>query len=173
MANGAIASGTTATAPATRGTGRENFLAPLTPVDEKRFESEIRRMDATISEEKKNREKFETRIEKAVNDLRGEVNTRFDNMEKSVDTRFDKLEKSVDVRFDKLEKSVDTRFDKVDMRFDKLEESVDTRFDKLEKSADTRFDKIDARMNHLDNRLWWIFGAVALSILVPIVMKYL
>ncbi|MDR2176088.1 MAG: hypothetical protein LBO82_09180, partial [Synergistaceae bacterium] len=52
------------------GTQRETISILITPVDERRFESEIRRMDEAVSDEKKNRDKFETRIEKAVNDLR-------------------------------------------------------------------------------------------------------
>ncbi|MDR1649760.1 MAG: hypothetical protein LBR71_05820, partial [Synergistaceae bacterium] len=61
----------TATASATRETRREPFSVLAASVDEKRFESEIRRIDAAASDEKKNREKFETRIEKTISDLRG------------------------------------------------------------------------------------------------------
>jgi hypothetical protein len=75
-----MANGTAAVTSATRGTGREPVSAPVTPVDEKRFESEIRRTDAAVSEERRNREKFETRIEKAVHDLRGEMNTGFKDL---------------------------------------------------------------------------------------------
>jgi hypothetical protein len=46
------------------------------PMDKKRFESEICYVDAAVSEEK-SREKFETRTEKAVNDLRNDMNLRF------------------------------------------------------------------------------------------------
>ncbi|MDR2175075.1 MAG: apolipoprotein A1/A4/E family protein [Synergistaceae bacterium] len=187
---------------AMHGTQRETISVLITPVDERRFESEIRRLDEAVSDEKKNREKFETRIEKAVNDLRVEMNVRFDKMEKSVDSRFDEMKKSVDSRFDKMEKSVDSRFDKmeksVDSRFDKMEKSVDSRFDEMEKSVDSRFDKVDSRFDkmeksvdlrfekvdieignlrgevkRLDDRLWWILGAVILSILIPIAMRYM
>jgi uncharacterized protein YpuA (DUF1002 family) len=131
-----MAIGTTPTTPATstmRGTQRETFAVSITPVDEKRFESEIRRMDAVLSEEKKNREKFETRIEKAVNDLHGEMNVRFEKMEKNVDARFEKMEKNIN----------------------------------------ERFDKADTRMSRLEDRLWWIFGAIILSILLPLAKEYL
>jgi uncharacterized protein YpuA (DUF1002 family) len=115
------------------GTQRETFSVSVTPVDEKRFESEIRRTDAVVAEEKKSREKFETQIEKAVNDLHVEMNSRFEKMEKNIDTRFEKMEKSID----------------------------------------TRFEKVDARFDRMDDRLWWIFGAVVISILIPLVTKYL
>ncbi|MDR2174333.1 MAG: hypothetical protein LBO82_00155 [Synergistaceae bacterium] len=95
MANG------TAT-PAVRGTQREILSVPVTHVDEKRFESEIRRIDAAVSEEKKGREKFETRIEKAVNDLRGDMNTRFEK----IDARFEKT----DARLEKLTDKMDGNF---------------------------------------------------------------
>jgi ribosome-associated translation inhibitor RaiA len=96
----------TATTQAGRGTRRETVSIPVTPVDERRFESEIRRMDTMISDEKKNREKFETRIEKAVNDLRIDTNARFDKLEKSIDSRFEK----VDSRFEKLNDKLDSHF---------------------------------------------------------------
>ncbi|MDR1650138.1 MAG: hypothetical protein LBR71_07740 [Synergistaceae bacterium] len=154
----------TATASATRETRRESFSVLAASVDEKRFESEIRRIDTAVSDEKKNREKFETRIEKTVNDLRGDMNARFDK----VDAHFDK----VDARFEK----VDARFEKVDARFDKVESEIkylrsemNDRMDRL----DGRMDRLDGRMDRLDDRLWWIFGAVVLSILVPVVLKYL
>ena len=98
-----MANGTSA--PAARETEQKSFSATVVSVDEKRFESEIRRGDASFSEEKKNREKFETRIEKAISDLRGEMNTKFDK----VDAKFDKI----DAKFDK----VDEKFDRVDARF--------------------------------------------------------
>jgi chromosome segregation ATPase len=124
---------------------REPFSAPVTPVDERRFESEIRRIDTTISEERKNREKFETRIEKAVGDLRVEMNARFEKMEKSVDARFDRMEKSVDARFDRMEKSIDARFQSVDARF----QSIDSRF----QSIDAQFKSVDARLEKLNDKM--------------------
>jgi hypothetical protein len=90
-----MATNSAMTTSATRGTGRETFSLPVTPVDEKRFESEMRRTDAAVSEEKKNREKFETRTEKAINDLHGEMNARFEK----VDARFEKLENKIDSNF--------------------------------------------------------------------------
>ena len=122
-----MANGTSA--PAARETERKSFSAPMVFVDEKRFESEIRRIDASFSEEKKNREKFETRIEKAIFDLRGEVNAKFDK--------------------------VDTRLERVECEIKDLRTET------------------SARMDRLEDRLWWIFGAVILSILVPVLLKYL
>ena len=126
-------------------TRRETFSAPITsasiiPVDEKRFESELRRTDAAVSEEKRNREKFETRIEKSVNDLRGEMNSRFVRVEGEIKD---------------------------------LRGEMNSRFVKVEDEIKDLRGEMTARMNRLDDRLWWILGAVMLSILVPIVMKYL
>ena len=39
--------------------------------------------------------------------------------------------------------------------------------------ADARIDKLDARIDRLDGRLWWLMGAVMVSILVPIALKFL
>jgi DNA repair exonuclease SbcCD ATPase subunit len=140
----------TATASATRETGREPFSALVGFVDEKRFESEIRRIDTVAADEKKNREKFETRIEKTISNLRDDMVERFEK---------------VDARFEK----VDARFDKVDARFEK----VDARFEKVESEIKYLRSEMNGRMDRLDDRLWWIFGAVVLSILVPVVLRYL
>jgi hypothetical protein len=95
--------------PIARSVPREILPPIFTAVDEKRFESEIRRIDTTLADERKNREKFET-----------EVFRRFDK----VDVRFEKLEKSIDARFQK----VDARFEKVDVKFDRLNDKMDSHF---------------------------------------------
>jgi hypothetical protein len=33
--------------------------------------------------------------------------------------------------------------------------------------------EVNGRIDRLDDRLWWLFGAIVLSILLPIAMKYL
>jgi peptidoglycan hydrolase CwlO-like protein len=146
-----MANDTTTATLAARGTQRETFTIPITPVDEKRFESEIRRTDAAVSDEKKNREKFETRIEKAVGDLRGEMNARFDKM----DTRFGK---------------VDDEFKRVRGEIKDLYGEMNTRFDKMDSTMNAHFEK-------MDSRLWWVVGTIILSIWLPIalyiVKKYL
>jgi hypothetical protein len=88
------------------------------PVEEKIFSSEIKRLDSDITNVKKSQEKFETKIEKAIDDLRQ------------------------------------------DMR--------DLRQETREGLA-----KVDARIDKLDSRLWWLMGAVMVSILVPIALKFL
>ncbi|MDR1378248.1 MAG: hypothetical protein LBJ36_04280 [Synergistaceae bacterium] len=134
---------TATTASTASRTQRETFSATITPVDEKRFESEIRRTDAAVSDEKKNREKFETRIEKNIYDLRGEMK--------------------------------DLRSDMKDLRSDMkdLRDEMNLRFEKTDRDMKDLRGEMNTRMNRLDDRLWWIFGAVLISILLPIVMKYL
>ncbi|MDR2175224.1 MAG: hypothetical protein LBO82_04720 [Synergistaceae bacterium] len=97
-------------APAVRGTQREILSVPVTPVDEKRFESEIRRIETAGSEEKKGREKFETRIEKAVNDLRGEMKD---------------LRSEMYVRFEKTDDEIKGLRGEVNARFEKLNDKID------------------------------------------------
>jgi hypothetical protein len=88
---------------------------------------------------------------------------------KRIDSEISQLKKnqeknSSDVlkRFDKMEHGIGLRFEKVDACFDKLEHSIDQ-----------RLEKVDVRLNRFDDRLWWIFGAILISILLPIIMKYL
>lgn len=53
-----------------------------------------------------------------LDDFRGEVNRRFDN----VDRRFDEAAADVNRRFDKAAADVNRRFDEVDKRLDKLDD---------------------------------------------------
>jgi polyhydroxyalkanoate synthesis regulator phasin len=88
------------------------------PVEEKIFTSEIKRLDSDIANAKKSQEKFETKIEKAVDDLRRDMREGF-------------------------------------------------------AKVDARIDRLDSRIDKLDSRLWWLMGAVMVSILVPIALKFL
>jgi chromosome segregation ATPase len=149
-----MANGTAAVPPATRRTQRETLFIPITPVDERRFESEMRRIDATVSDEKMNREKSGTQIEKSVNDLRGEMK----DLRVEMNSRFEKVDgeiKNLRGEMKDLRGEMNSRFEKVDGEIKNLRVELNTRVDRL------------------DDRLWWIFGAVVLSILLPIVMKYL
>jgi hypothetical protein len=170
---------------------KEMAVMAEVPVDEKIFTSELRRIDSDIANMKKSQEKFESRTEKAIGDLRVDMNRRFEKMDArfdKLDARFGKLENTVEARFEKLENTVEARFGKlestVDARFEKLENSVDARFGKLENSVNTRFEKVDAHFDKVDtaiydlrkemhDRLWWVFGAIILSVLVPVILKYL
>jgi uncharacterized coiled-coil DUF342 family protein len=149
-----MADDTAAVAPGARGTGREPVFVPITPVDERRFESEIRRIDTSGADEKKNREKFETRIEKAVSDLSGELK---------------------DLRGEVK----DLRNEVKDLRGEMYAEFKDLRgemyaeFKNLRGEVNTRMEQLGNRIDKLGEHIWWVFGVVILSILLPIVMKYL
>jgi predicted nuclease with TOPRIM domain len=161
-------SGVTTPNPITRNTQREVLPPRFTAVDEKRFESEIKRIDTTLADERKNREKFESevlkRFEKVdarfdktdnnIKDLRSEINTRFEKMEKSIDSRFDK----VDARFDKLEKSVDSRFAKTDSDIKDLRGEMNARFEELRREGNSHF--------------LWMMGVLFVAILIPIALQY-
>ena len=88
------------------------------PVVDKNFSSEVKRLDSEILNIKKSHEKFETRTEKAIDDLRQEMRTGF-------------------------------------------------------AKVDSRIDKLDSRIDKLDSRLWWLMGAVVVSIFVPVALKFL
>ncbi|MDR1622423.1 MAG: hypothetical protein LBS00_08625, partial [Synergistaceae bacterium] len=110
---------------------------------------------------RKNREKFETRIEKSVNDLRGEMNTRFDKMEKSIDTRFEKLEKSIDARFEKVDSDIrDLRGEMFGLRG----EVSDLRGEMF-----AGFDKLNSKM---DSLFRWMIGVLVGTVLIPIALQY-
>jgi predicted nucleic acid-binding Zn-ribbon protein len=78
-------------------------------VDEKRFESEIRRVDTTLADERENREKFETRIEKSMTDLRGEMKDLRGEM-RDLRGEMKDLRGEMYAGFDKLNDKMDNHF---------------------------------------------------------------
>jgi hypothetical protein len=54
--------------------GREDRGVITMPVEDKLFNSEIKRLDSDIANSKKSQEKFETRTEKVIGELRQDVN---------------------------------------------------------------------------------------------------
>jgi len=84
-------------------------------------------------------------LPKQLEQLREEMNARFDAMQEYVDSRFEAMQEYVDSRFDAMQEYVDRRFDEVDRRFDE----VDRRFDEV----DRRFDVSDARHDRTEQRL--------------------
>jgi predicted nucleic acid-binding Zn-ribbon protein len=144
-----MANGISTAAPAARGTGRESFSVSITPVDEKRFESEIRRLDTSGADEKKNREKFETRIEKAVFDLHDEMKDLRGEMKGMRGEMKDLRGEMKDLREEVRGEIKDLRGEMKDLR-----------------------DEMSIRINRLDERLWWIFGVVVLSGLFPFGLKF-
>ncbi|MDR1510591.1 MAG: hypothetical protein LBS53_13250 [Synergistaceae bacterium] len=150
---------------------KESVSVLITPVDERRFDSENKKLTSEIENVKKSQEKFETRIEKKFDEQRQDMNIRLEK----VDARFARLThdmnagfEKVDVRFERLIHDMNARFEKVDARFERLIQDMNTRFEKV----DARFDKIDARFEGINNRLWWVFSTVILSILAPVVLKF-
>jgi acetyl-CoA carboxylase alpha subunit len=88
------------------------------PVEEKIFSSEVKRLDSDIANVKKSQEKFGTKTEKAIDDLRQDVR--------------------------------ELRQEMRDLRQD-----------------------VRVQIDRLDNRLWWLMGAVMVSILTPIALRFL
>jgi predicted nucleic acid-binding Zn-ribbon protein len=85
--------------------------------------------------------------DKPLGEFRGEVNARFDKVDKQfekVDERFDK----VDARFEK----VDERFEKVDKRFEKVEGKIESGIKELRGETSARFDKVDSKIDALDSK---------------------
>lgn len=93
-------------------------------------------------------------LERQLEGLRFEMNTRFE----TVDTKFE----SVDTKFEAVDKrfeAVDKRFDAVDKRFD----AVDKRFDDLRSEMNAKFASVDKRFDILQ----WMFGLfITISIVI-------
>ncbi|GIV08840.1 MAG: hypothetical protein KatS3mg019_0931 [Fimbriimonadales bacterium] len=94
---------------------------------------------------------------KQVEQLREEMNARFDAMQESVDQRFDAMQEYVDQRFDAMQEYVDQRFDamqeSVDQRFDAMQEYVDQRFDTMQEYVDQGFAESNKRHDRAEQRL--------------------
>ena len=90
-----MANNTVKNSPTIRGTVRETII---TPVDEKYFESELRRVDSTIANVARSQEKFEKEVFKRfdkmdsdIKNLRSEVNMRFSEMNARFNEMNDRL----------------------------------------------------------------------------------
>jgi hypothetical protein len=74
--------------------------------ESRRADAEFRRLDSEMTGVKKSQEKFETKTEKAINDLRIDVgalrtdmNARFDSMRNDISARFGKIDEKIDGNF--------------------------------------------------------------------------
>jgi hypothetical protein len=129
---------------------KNSISFPITPVDERRFDTESRRLTSEIENIKKSQEKSETRVEKKLDELKQDMNTRFEK---------------TDAQINGFRREVDTRFEKIDTQINEFHREVNTRFEKI----DGQFNEFRKEMN---DRLWWIMGAVVFSILLPVALKY-
>ncbi|MDR1623245.1 MAG: hypothetical protein LBS00_12840 [Synergistaceae bacterium] len=111
----------------------------IIPVDEKRFEAENRRLDTEIGNAKKTQEKFETRTEKKIDELKEDI---------------------AQVRTELKQVRTELKEDIAQVRIELKQDisRLDAKFDDLRKEV--------------GNRMWWLFGAVVLSILVPVALQY-
>ena len=58
---------------------------------------------------------------------------------------------------------------RLNTKIDQLDSKLNSRMDKF----DARMDKFDARIDKIDDRLWVLLLGVALSILIPILLRFL
>ena len=87
----------------------------LNPIHQ-RFDAIDQRFDAVDS-------RFDAQ-DKSINDLKAEMNQRFDAQDKYINQRFDAQDKYVNQRFDAQNKYINQRFDAVDQRLERLENDV-------------------------------------------------
>ena len=87
----------------------------LNPIHQ-RFDAIDQRFDAVDS-------RFDAQ-DKSINDLKAEMNQRFDAQDKYINQHFDAQDKYINQRFDAQDKYINQRFDAVDQRLERLENDV-------------------------------------------------
>ncbi|MDR1741230.1 MAG: hypothetical protein LBR38_05210 [Synergistaceae bacterium] len=117
----------------------ESVPASITPVDEKRFEAEVRRLDSDIGAVKTAQEKLEARVEKKLDVMHDEIKELKDDVKE--------LKSELKSGVKELRKEL--KGDIKDLRTE-----------------------LKGDINRLEARLWWLFGAIMVSILVPIALQY-
>jgi tetrahydromethanopterin S-methyltransferase subunit G len=86
---------------------------------------------------------------------------RLDDLKENVNQRFD----GVDERFDRHEAAVNARFDEVDKRFDK----VDKRFDKIEAETKAGFGELHARFDSMQQTIIICFTGMTATIVASVI----
>jgi peptidoglycan hydrolase CwlO-like protein len=90
---------------------------------------------------------------------------------RTAESKINAVDKRVDaVREDVKEIKSDVRSLQKDVS------SLDKRVAKLEVLASSNqkdIEKLDTKIEKIDDRLWWMFGAIVVSILTPIALKFL
>ena len=76
-----------------------------------------------------------------------------DNLKDQMNTRFESMQEQMNTRFESMQEQMNTRFESVDQRF----EQVDKRFDQIDK----RFEQSDKKLD----RIQWFIVAAALTAL--------
>jgi predicted nuclease with TOPRIM domain len=97
---------------------------------------------------------------------------RLDDLKENVNQRFDEVDK----RFDRLEGEMGERFDKVDKRFAKLEgemregfEMVDKRFEKVDGETKAGFAELHARFDSMQQTIILCFTGMTASIVASVI----
>ena len=92
-------------------------MSPVYFVEERVFDSEIKRINSDIA-----------RIEKSI-----------DKQEDKFTRAFEKLEATLNARFKEMNENSNARFEKIDERFKEMEESFNARFEKMDAKLDSNF----------------------------------
>ncbi|MDR0867199.1 MAG: hypothetical protein LBP75_01840 [Planctomycetota bacterium] len=110
---------------------RDPFIRRIKPVERDLFDSEMRGINARLTEARQQQEKFETKTEERFAEARQQQ----EKFETKTEERFAEARQ----RQESFETKTEERFDKIDARFDK----IDAKFDKI----DAKFDKLDAKID--------------------------
>ncbi|TKC16077.1 hypothetical protein [Robertmurraya kyonggiensis] len=89
-------------------------------------------------------------ILKAIQQLEGRMNERFDQIEQKADQKFNQI----DQKFDKIDQKfdrIDEKFDRIDEKFDRIDEKLDRMETTLNAVARTSNDDTVAILKRIDN----------------------
>ena len=118
---------------------RTSAVIEIVPLDERIFETEVRRLDSKIDSIEKSQEKSKTWMEEKFAILQDNI---------------------VQVRVELKQDIAQVRTELGQVRTELKQDIVQVRTELKEDIA------------RVSNRIWWVFGAVVLSILVPIALQY-
>ncbi|MDR1048904.1 MAG: hypothetical protein LBL51_04035 [Synergistaceae bacterium] len=111
--------------------------------ESRRVDAEFRRLDAETAGVKKSQEKFETKTEKAINDLRIDVSA----LRTEMNTRFDKMRNDMNAGFEKINEKFEKTNEKIDRNYKAADEKIDRNYEALNEKIDRNYKAIDEKMN--------------------------
>jgi len=126
---------------------------------DKRFEQIDKRFEQIDKRFEQIDKRFDL-LHQEVNQLRDEMDRRFELVQKEMDRRFELIEEKMDRRFELIE-------EKMDRRFELLQKEMDRRFEVLQKEMDRRFEeekrerldmkrrliKVESMMTRMDEKI--------------------
>ena len=112
---------------------------------------------------------IEKKLDDVTHDIR-DLRAHVYNLDSRLSSRIDQLDSKLNSRIDQLDSKLDSKIDQLDSK-------LNSRIDQLDSKLNSRIDqlgsKLDSRMDKLEDRMWLLLLGVALSILAPILLRFL